>query len=158
MPTMGVVLAGAAGDPGACAAAVAQVGEHLQFELAGELSHAGGKVGTHQLGRVGEVAAIRGQSDVVAVALEGGGAGDIGDAIVVGGGTADEAHEVAEFVKYCCEEVVVAVGGGAGGGAEEGFSVPNSEFSQGVLSMNQPRLLPSVSRVRVPAVGRPLAS
>jgi hypothetical protein len=86
----GGLLAGATGDGlrptrgqrGARAAAVAEVGEHLQFELAGELSHAGGKVGTHQLGGVGEVATIGGQGDVVAVALEDGGAGDIGDAIV----------------------------------------------------------------------------
>jgi hypothetical protein len=37
---------------------VAQVGEHLEFELAGELSHAGGEVGAHQFSGIGEVAAI----------------------------------------------------------------------------------------------------
>jgi hypothetical protein len=117
----GGFLAGAAVNPGSRATGVPEVGEHLQFELAGELSHAGGKVGTHQLGGFCEVATIRGEGDVVAVALEGGGAGDIGDAIVVGGGATDEAREVAEFVEDGGEEVVVAVGGGAKGGAEEGF-------------------------------------
>ncbi len=125
----GGFLAGAAADRTSGTAAVADVGEHLQFELAGELSHAGGKVGAHQFGGIGEVAAIRCEGDAVAVADEGGGAVDVGDSIVVGGGAADQAREVAEFVKYCCEEVVVAVGGGAKGGAEEGFTVQGSKFS-----------------------------
>jgi hypothetical protein len=34
----------------------------------------------------------------------------------------------------------------------------NSVLSSGVVSMNQPRLLPSVSRVRVPELGRLLVS
>jgi hypothetical protein len=37
---------------------VAQVGEHLEFELAGELSHVGGEVGAHEFGGIGEVAAF----------------------------------------------------------------------------------------------------
>ncbi len=100
---------------------IPQVGEHLEFELAGELSHAGGEVGAHQFGGIGEVAAIHCEWGAVAVALEGGGAGDIGDAAVVGGVATDQAREVAEFVEDGGEEVVVAVGSGAKGGAEEGF-------------------------------------
>jgi hypothetical protein len=107
---------------------VAQVGEHLEFEWAGELSHTGGEVGAHEFSGIGEVAAILGEGGAVAVALEGGGAGDIGDAAVVGGVATDQAREVAEFVEDGGEEVVVAVGGGAEGGAEEGFRVQGSKF------------------------------
>jgi hypothetical protein len=39
--------------------------------------------------------------------------------------------------------------------AESVRDEPNSLFSQGVLSMNQPKPLPSMSRVRVPELGRP---
>ncbi len=125
----GGFLAGAAvGDRTSGTAAVTDVGEHLQFELAGELSHAGGEVGAHQFGGIGEVAAIRCEGDAVAVADEGGGARDELDSIVVGGGAADQAREVAEFVEDCGEEVVAAIGFGAKGGAEEGFSVQRSEF------------------------------
>jgi hypothetical protein len=75
-----------------------QVGEGLEFELDGEFSHAGGKVGAHQLGGVGEVASVCCEGGAVAVALEGGGAVDVGDAAVVGGVAADEAREVAEYL------------------------------------------------------------
>jgi hypothetical protein len=37
---------------------LAQIGEHLEFELAGELSHAGGAVGAHEFGGIGKVAAF----------------------------------------------------------------------------------------------------
>jgi Pentapeptide repeats (8 copies) len=126
----GGFLAGAdaGGDRAARADAVADVSEHLEFELARELSHAGGEVGAHQFGGIGEVTAIAGEGGAVAVALEGGGAVDVGDAAVVGGVAADQTREVAEFVENGGEEVVVAIGGGAKGGAEEGFRVHTSEF------------------------------
>ncbi len=76
-----------------------QVGEHLEFECAGELSHAGGEVGAHQFGGIGEVATILGEwGAAVAVALEGGGAVDVGDAAVGGGVATDQAREVAEHL------------------------------------------------------------
>jgi Pentapeptide repeats (8 copies) len=127
----GGVLAGADAVGEADAAVgrgAAQVGEHLEFELAGELSHAGGEVGAHEFGGIGEVAAILGEWGAVAVAEVGGGAVDGLDAAVVGGVATDQAREVAEFVEDGGEEVVVAIGGGAKGGAEEGFSVHTSEF------------------------------
>jgi hypothetical protein len=64
----------------------------------GELSHAGGEVGAHEFGGIGEVAAILGEGSAVAVALEGGGAVDGLDAAVVGGVAADYACEVAEHL------------------------------------------------------------
>lgn len=51
----GGLLAGADAVGEADAAVVGgvpHVGEHLQFEWAGELSHAGGEVGAHQIGGI----------------------------------------------------------------------------------------------------------
>jgi sugar/nucleoside kinase (ribokinase family) len=82
-----------------------QVGEDLEFELAGEFSHAGGKVGAHQLGGVGEVASVCCEGGAGAVAEVGGGvvvaiaSRRVGlDVVVVGGVAADEAGEVAEYL------------------------------------------------------------
>jgi hypothetical protein len=54
---LGGMWSGSGGEDGAGGAgAGADVGEHLELKGAGELSHAGGEVGAHQLGGVGEVA------------------------------------------------------------------------------------------------------
>jgi hypothetical protein len=60
MPNRGGLLEGAdaVGEVDAASGGVAQVGEHWSFELAGELSHAGGEVGAHEFGGVGEVTAF----------------------------------------------------------------------------------------------------
>jgi hypothetical protein len=82
----------------------------------------------------------------------------------VGGGGAVELSAVLEV------EEAVGLGQVADGADEglKGLGVEEGDFksiagvegalSQGVLSMNQPRPLASVSRVRVPEVGRPMGS
>jgi hypothetical protein len=53
-----LVGADAVGEADAASGGVAEVGEHLEFELAGELSHAGGEVGAHEFGGIVEVTAF----------------------------------------------------------------------------------------------------